>query len=447
MNAPVTQLPARPSREAFKPLKECRSIGEALQTQEFMDRLRQSVPRHLSAERMLRTCVLAINKTPKLAQAPMMELLGAMLTLATLGLEPNTPLGHAYLIPFEKSKKEGNQWIKVVTIQVVIGYKGFLMLARNSGNLVSIHADVVYEGDEFSFEYGSNMHLRHVPKGDNEGRNPVWAYAHAKLTDGEAFEVLPYERVLRVRDGSEGYKSALSVKGNNPKAFEKNPWVAHEHEMAAKTMIRRISKMLPMSIEFMNAAALDAMSEGGRANFAAVAEATGVVGEDVAAIAASNEETIDVPAQQVQEPAAAPVQNATAQAEPVEQSQPAQTQADADKAALQDIPKFLDRRVKQDEQPAEEPADEAADETEAQLDKAGDPNEPWVFKPLRGPEKPYPAFHGAYNALLTAIGSHTGEALNKVMTNNEPLLNRLEKVYPDQHAAAINEAVNRGWEG
>jgi recombination protein RecT len=180
---------------------------------------------------------------------------------------------------------QAGQWVtERVDVNLIIGYRGFIDLARRSGNLVSIHADVVYgacgdmPADEFSFEYGSNMHLRHVPIGDNQGRPPIWAYAHASLKDGQAFEALPYARVLRIRDNSQGFQAALAAKQEaerNPnksgwkmRSFESSPWVAHEHEMAAKTMIRRLSKALPMSIEFANAVQLDAMSDTGGVNYA-----------------------------------------------------------------------------------------------------------------------------------------------------------------------------------
>ncbi len=270
----TTNVPAAPTRAQMKPFKDVKTIGEALRHPDMVDRFQQAVPRHLSPERMLRVCALAIQKTPKLADCDMMTLLGGMLGLASLGLEPNTPLGHAYLIPFDKRAKVNGAWQVVATeVQVIIGYKGYIDLARRSGSMVSIHADVVYEGDTFSFEYGSGMHLKHIPQGAREGRVPVWAYAHAKLQDGEAFEVLPYAQVLKIRDGSQGYQSALRGRDHNPKGFAASPWVAHEHEMAAKTMVRRLSKMLPMSIEMANAAALDQMSETGRLDMRALATA------------------------------------------------------------------------------------------------------------------------------------------------------------------------------
>jgi len=267
------------SRDMVDARQEPRTIRDLMRNPGTVARFKQIMPRHLSAERMLRVCAMAINSTPALAKCEPISLLGAMLACASFGLEPNTPLGHAYLIPFKKSVKKGNRWEETYQVQLIIGYRGYIDLARRSGNMVSIHADVVYEGDEFSFEYGSNQHLRHVPKGARGDRKPKFAYAHAKLTDGEAFEVLPYAEVLDIRDGSQGYQAALIAKDEaendenkkwRMKAYESSPWVAFEHEMAAKTMIRRVSKYLPMSLEFATAIATDSAADRGTLDLTAI---------------------------------------------------------------------------------------------------------------------------------------------------------------------------------
>lgn len=328
--------------------QEASRIQDLLQSPKTVQRFQQLVPRHLNPERMLRVMAQAVYKTPKLAECEPMTLLGSMMACASFGLEPNTPLGHAYLIPFEKRRKQGNEWVtERVDVNLIIGYRGFIDLARRSGNLVSIHADVVYgaygdmPADEFSFEYGSNMHLRHVPIGDNQGRPPIWAYAHASLKDGQAFEALPYARVLRIRDNSQGFQAALAAKQEaerNPnksgwkmRSFDSSPWVAHEHEMAAKTMIRRLSKALPMSIEFANAVQLDAMSDTGGVNYASFSDGVDMRIADVSTAAIDhqpeepmeplNDEREEVPADLGHDPETGVVH------EPLRQEKPAAAKA------------------------------------------------------------------------------------------------------------------------
>jgi len=303
-------------------------IQDMLQSPDMVKRMQAVLPRHLSPERMLRVMAQAVFKTPKLAECHPMTLLGAMMACASLGLEPNTPLGHAYLIPFEKRKKVGNDWVtERVDVNLIIGYKGLIDLARRSGDLESIHADVVYEGDEFSFEYGTNTHLRHVPTGDREGRIPKWAYAHAKLKGGgQGFEVLPYIEVLKIRNASQGYQQASRQRDGG----KSSPWIAFEHEMAVKTMIRRLSKFLPASIEFANAAELDRMSDGGSANLAVFSDLRDSTGFDASLALTQTAEAEITPTVDAGE--------GEPQAEPVQQAAPAPQQQPAKRAAQQQAP-------------------------------------------------------------------------------------------------------------
>lgn len=261
----------RPQPQDFRPLQEL-TIGEMLEDPRVAKAIAESVPQHLSPARLLRVMAQALRRTPKLALCSPLSLLGAMISCATLGLEPNTPLGHCYLIPFEKREKRGTQWVTAsVEIQLILGYQGLIDLSRRTGSLVSLHADVVFEGDEFDFEYGSQMHLRHVPRGSREGRKPTYAYAHAKLEDGEAFEVLPYAEVLKIRDNTQAFKQAMIGKDRGDRNWASSPWIAYEFEMSSKTMVRRLSKWLPKSIEFATAVQMDSLAERGMIDFAAIA--------------------------------------------------------------------------------------------------------------------------------------------------------------------------------
>lgn len=253
------------------------TIGSALMKPENIARIAAVVPKFMTPERMLRVASQAVAKTKHLDEVPFVQLLGGIMVLASLGLEPNTLLGHAYLIPFSTRVKRGNNWEDAYELQVIIGYKGYLELMRRTGIVVNVHADVVYEGDEFSFEYGSEQHLRHKPKGSRAGRKRTYAYAHAKLKDGEAFEALPYDEVLVIRNSAQGYQAALRTKGyaedekdakkkeRLTRSWQSAPWIKHEHEMAAKTMVRRLAKMMPMSIEIMNSMEIDGAIDQGRA--------------------------------------------------------------------------------------------------------------------------------------------------------------------------------------
>lgn len=220
----------------------------------FFEQRRESIaavlPKHVSPDRMLRIALGALQTTPKLMNCSLGSLMGAVVHCAQLGLEPNTPLGHAYLIPFENSRKG------VTEVQIVLGYKGLIDLARRSGQIVSISAHEVCENDEFEFVYGLDEKLSHKPAMKNRG-DVVAFYAVAKLVGGgHAFEVMSAEQVNAIRDASQNYKFARD-KGSTV-------WGQHYVEMGRKTVLRRLVKYLPVSIELAQAARLDEVSAAGQ---------------------------------------------------------------------------------------------------------------------------------------------------------------------------------------
>ena len=234
------------------PLRQVRGVRELLMNEQARDQLAMVAAKHMNPERMMRVVANAIRTTPKLQECEPLSFLGALMHCASMGLEPNTPLGHAYLIPFENKRKG------VTEVQVVIGYKGFIDLARRSGQLASIHGDVVYSDDEvWSHEYGSNQHLRHRP-GPRKGTR-LGAYCHVKLNLGdgitaEGHRFMTMEEIIAHRNQySQGWKTAVRFNKTADSPWnEANP--AFE-AMAIKTVVRALANRgeLPMSIEFMEA--------------------------------------------------------------------------------------------------------------------------------------------------------------------------------------------------
>ena len=209
------------------------------------------LPKHVDADRMLKLALGAMRTTPKLLNCNVESLMGAVVTCSTLGLEPNTPLGHAYLIPFENRQKG------TTDVQIVFGYKGLIDLARRSGQIISIAAHEVCQNDEFHFSYGLDEKLIHDPALTGRGE-PIAFYAVAKLVGGGyAFEVMGRDQIEEIRDASQNYKFARE-KG-------KTVWGQHFVEMGRKTVLRRLFKYLPVSIELATAANIDSNTEAGKA--------------------------------------------------------------------------------------------------------------------------------------------------------------------------------------
>lgn len=199
--------------------------------------LAKLMPQHMNGDRLLKIAQTAATTTPALLDCYVPTLLGAVVQLSQLGLEPNTVLGHAYLLPFNNRKQDRKD------VQVIIGYKGLIDLARRSGQIVSIAAHAVYERDEFEFEYGLTEKLRHKPAmGDRGEVTHFYAVAHLK-DGGHAFEVMTKKEVEDIRDKSQGKFNSV--------------WKDYFVEMGRKTVIRRLAKFLPLSVELATAVALD----------------------------------------------------------------------------------------------------------------------------------------------------------------------------------------------
>ncbi|HWU35439.1 MAG TPA: recombination protein RecT [Methylovorus sp.] len=208
------------------------------------------LPKHLNAERLLKVAQIAATTTPALLECEVPSLVGAIGQCAQMGLEPNTVLGHAYLVPFNTKRKRGNveEWVK--SVQVIIGYKGLIDLARRSGQIVSISAHEVCSNDQFDLVYGLDEKLEHRPAMGERGEI-IGFYAVAKLKDGgNAFEFMSMHQIEE-------------IKLNTQSKGKYGPWKDHFTEMGRKTVIRRLAKYLPLSIEFQTAAVLDQKASAG----------------------------------------------------------------------------------------------------------------------------------------------------------------------------------------
>ncbi|MCO6551116.1 MAG: recombination protein RecT [Gilliamella sp.] len=225
--------------------KKPATLAELVNSPKIKNQLAMALPKHMNPDRMARIVTTEIRKTPALANSNIQSFLGAVVQCSQLGLEPGGALGHAYLLPFGNGKADDGK----SNVQLIIGYRGMIDLARRSGQIISISARIVRDGDDFHYEYGLNEVLKHTPKAD-ESAPITYVYAVARLKDGGSqFEVMTFNQIESVRKQS--------------KAGDKGPWMTHWEEMAKKTVIRRLFKYLPVSIEIQQAVILDEKAEAG----------------------------------------------------------------------------------------------------------------------------------------------------------------------------------------
>ena len=200
--------------------------------------IKKALPFVITPERFTRMTLSAISTNPKLAACTPASFLGAMMSAAQLGLEPNTPLGQAYLIPY---KNRG-----VDEVQFQLGYKGLIDLAYRSGEVELVQAHIVYENDTFECEYGLEPKLVHKPADSDRGE-AIKVYAMFKTkSGGYGFDVMSMDDVRRHAEKySQAYKSGFS------------PWKTNFEEMAKKTVLKRVLKYAPLKSDFVRAVVQD----------------------------------------------------------------------------------------------------------------------------------------------------------------------------------------------
>ena len=215
--------------------KESKTLQDYIKAME--PEIKKALPSIITPERFTRMVLTALSTNPKLGACTPKSFLGAMMAAAQLGLEPNTPLGQAYLIPYR------NHGVDEVQFQV--GYKGLIDLAYRSGQIKTIQAQVVYENDVFEVEYGTNNELTFKPNltGERGEAVSVWAMFQTK-DGGYGFEVMSMDDV---RAHAKRYS----------KAYANGPWQTNFEEMAKKTVLKRALKYAPLHSDFVRGLSQD----------------------------------------------------------------------------------------------------------------------------------------------------------------------------------------------
>ena len=194
--------------------------------------IKKALPSVITPERFTRMVLSAISTNPKLGSCTPSSFLGAMMSAAQLGLEPNTPLGQAYILPYQNKG--------VLEAQFQLGYKGLIDLAYRSGEVELIQAHIVYENDAFDCEYGLNAKLSHVPAESDRGE-AIKVYAMFKTkSGGYGFEVMSIDDVKK---HAQKYSKSF---GSNY-----SPWATSFEEMAKKTVLKKCLKYAPLKSDFV----------------------------------------------------------------------------------------------------------------------------------------------------------------------------------------------------
>jgi recombination protein RecT len=204
---------------AEKPMQDM-TPRELMTSRGLTDQVAKALPAIFTPERFMRVTLTAFNKNPKLWDCTKQSIASVVLQCAQFGVEPDGR--HAHIIPYNGE----------ATLQ--LDYKGLVALVRRSGDVVSIHADVVRKGDKFKVNLGEIT--CHEVDYSSEAGEVYAVYATARLKDGSSQSVvLRKEEVEAIRKRSRSGASG--------------PWATDWAEMAKKTAFRRLTKWLPLSYE------------------------------------------------------------------------------------------------------------------------------------------------------------------------------------------------------
>ncbi|MBF0141218.1 MAG: recombinase RecT [Magnetococcales bacterium] len=188
--------------------------------------LKKALPPHVPMDRFLRVVVSAVSANPYLLTLDQTSLFQACVAAAQLGLYTDGFLGEAYLVPFKGR------------VQMIPGYRGLMKLARQTGGIESIDSGLIHETDIVEWEEGDESKFRVIPKSWNDRGEIAGAFAIVKFKDGGVQRsVMTMAEICKIRDVSLSQKKSASS----------SPWSTHFGEMAKKTALRRVLKMVQLS--------------------------------------------------------------------------------------------------------------------------------------------------------------------------------------------------------
>jgi len=203
------------------------------------DDFKAALPPQIPVEKFIRTTLTAIQMQPELLDTDRRSLLGSCMKAAQDGLIPDGR--EAALVIFRTKEGPKTQYMPMVG--------GILKKMRNSGELATISANVVYQNDQFDYALGDYEQITHKPFLGSDRGKPIAVYAIARTKDGAVYrEVMSVADVEKVRQSS--------------RAKDSGPWTQWWDEMARKTVIRRIAKRLPSSADLDSVLASDNEASG-----------------------------------------------------------------------------------------------------------------------------------------------------------------------------------------
>lgn len=230
----MTEQKAENTQVPKRPLTPIQALSRTLDTEDMSSKISASLDgTGISPERFKRAALVALSR-PEAAYlvetCSRASIYSSIMNAAAAGIELHPALNHAYIIP------RGGQ------AQLQISYKGKIAMAMRHPSIVAIDTGVLYDGDEYEYEMGTNPSLRIRPNLDEDERGEwLAAYCITHWKDGPATPVLMTRKQIEAH--RDKYSDAFKRGGKGAAMWRDTP-----EEMAKKTVIHRASKQWPITI-------------------------------------------------------------------------------------------------------------------------------------------------------------------------------------------------------
>lgn len=200
----------------------------------------KAITKHITPDRAYMFLNMAVRDNPKLLECTPISIVTSIISISLMGLDMTA--NEAYVVPFYNKNK------KRFDAKPIVSYKGAIKniyrfkMDKNTPLVTSINAYEVKKNDLFKASAGSDAKIVHEIDIFKDRGLPVAYYAIAKLTGGgEVF-------YLMTADEIEAYAKKYSKSVSKETGELYGPWKTEFAEMAKKTVVLRLKKLLPSSL-------------------------------------------------------------------------------------------------------------------------------------------------------------------------------------------------------
>lgn len=222
----TTDLEKTREKEMTVKQKTMTTLSDLLNDPINKAKIQAGAPKYLNTEALIRVALSAVQKNEGLMRCTAYSILQACMDCAVYGLIPNSMTNEAHLVPFKD------------TCVLIVGYKGLIRLATNSGTVSGVRVRRVFQKDHFECELGLNERLVHKPSLTDRG-DFIGAYAVVVYTDGS--KDFRYVSLSEAMAHGKKYSKAFATK--------QSPWQLDPEAMVCKTAVRMALKYVPASAE------------------------------------------------------------------------------------------------------------------------------------------------------------------------------------------------------